>query len=74
MKIDVFIKPNTRHRDEVVPAEDGTLVVYTTAPAVEGRANLAATKLLAAHFGVPKSRVTLIRGAASRRKVFEITA
>ena len=72
MKISVKIKPNSRYREEVVANDDGSLVVYTKAPAVEGRANLAAVKLLAKHYGVAPSRVKLVRGATSRNKVFEI--
>ena len=58
MKISVRLKPNSRHREEVVVGDDGVLTIYTKAPAIEGRANLAAVKLL--------------RGAASKYKVFEI--
>ena len=72
MKVFVFLKPNSRHREEVVANDDGSLVVYTKAPAIEGRANLAAVKLLAKHYGVAPSRVKLVRGATSRNKVFEI--
>ena len=71
MKISVHLKPNSCHREEVVPNDDGSLTVYTKAPAVEGRAN-AAAKLLAKHFGVSPSKVRLVRGAASKYKVFEI--
>lgn len=72
MKISVHIKPNSRHREEVVAGDNGSLTIYTKAPAVEGRANTAAAKLLAKHFGVSSSKVKLVRGAASRYKVFEI--
>lgn len=72
MKISVLLKPNSRHREEVVANDDGSLTVYTKAPAIEGRANLAAVKLLAKHFSVAPSKIKLVRGAASRYKVFEI--
>jgi UPF0235 protein mflv_3569 len=72
MKISVHLKPNSRHREEVVVGGDGSLTVYTKAPAIEGRANLAAVKLLAKHFGVAPSKLKLVRGAASKYKVFEI--
>jgi uncharacterized protein len=72
MKISVHLKPNSRHREEVVTNDDGSLTIYTKTPAIEGRANLAAVKLLAKHFGVALSKVKLLRGAASRYKVFEI--
>lgn len=72
MKISVHLKPNSRHREEVVANDGGSLTVYTKAPAIEGRANMAAVKLLAKHFGVAPSKVKLVRGAASKYKVFEI--
>lgn len=72
MKISAKIKPNSRHREEVVVNDDGSLTIYTKAPAIEGRANLAAIKLVAKHYGVASSRVKLVRGVTSRNKVFEI--
>ena len=72
MKISVHIKPNSHHREEVVENDDGTLTVYVKAPAIEGRANAAAIKLLAKHFKVASSKVKLVRGATSKYKIFEI--
>jgi UPF0235 protein npun_R3528 len=72
MKISVHLKPNSRHREEVVVNDDGSLTVYAKAPAIEGRANVAAMKLLARHFGVAPSKIKLVRGATSKYKVFEI--
>ncbi len=72
MKISVHLKPNSRHREEVVANDDGSLTVYTKAPAIEGRANLAAVKLVAKYYGVTSSRVKLVRGVTSRNKMFEI--
>ena len=73
MKISVHLKPKSRHREEVVVGDDGVLTIYTKAPAIEGRANMAAAKLLAKYFGVAVSKVKLLRGVASKYKVFEIT-
>lgn len=72
MKISVYLKPSSRHREEVVVGDDGVLTIYTKAPAIEGRANTAAAKLLAKYFGVAPSKVKLVRGAASKYKVFEV--
>ena len=52
--------------------DDDTLTVYIKAPAIEGRANAAAIKLLAKHFKVAPSKVKLVRGATSKYKIFEI--
>ena len=72
MKISVHIKPNSRHREEVVKNDNDTLTVYVKAPAIEGRANAAAIKLLAKHFKVALSKVKLVRGVTSKYKIFEI--
>ena len=72
MKISVHLKPNSRHREEVVAGDNGSLTIYTKAPAIEGRANTAAAKLLAKYFSVASSKVRLVRGAASKYKVFEV--
>ena len=72
MLIAVTIKPNSKHREEVVLNDDGSLVVFTKALAVEGKSNEAAVRLLAKHYGVSKSRVRLVRGHTSKHKVFEI--
>ena len=72
MKISIHLKPNSRHREEVVMNDDGSLTIYTKEPAIEGRANLAAVKLLAKHFDVSSSKVKLVRGTASKYKMFEV--
>ena len=72
MKFSILLKPNSRHREEVVTNDDGSLTIYTKAPAIEGRANLASVKLLAKHFGVSSSKVKLVRGTALKYKVFEV--
>ena len=72
MKISILLKPNSRHREEVGAGDNGARTIYTKAPAIEGRANLAAVKLLAKHFGVSSSKVKLLRGATSKYKVFEV--
>ena len=52
--------------------DDDTLTVYIKDPAIEGRANAAAIKLLAKHFKVTSSKVKLVRGVTSKYKIFEI--
>ncbi|MDE2009673.1 MAG: YggU family protein [Candidatus Omnitrophica bacterium] len=52
--------------------EDGMTKVYLTAPPVDGKANQALIKFLAAHYGVNKSAVTIVKGEKSRHKAIEI--
>lgn len=70
MKIEVRVKPNSRV-EEVVQEEHG-LVVRVKEPPVEGRANRAVTKLLARHYGVPESQISILKGFTSRNKLVEV--
>lgn len=51
-------------------ATDGTLRlrVYVTAVPENGKANAAVIALLATHLGVPKTAITISRGASGRDK------
>lgn len=54
--------------------EDGPegLRARVTAPPEDGAANRAVAELLARALGVAKSRLTLVRGATSREKLFRL--
>jgi hypothetical protein len=70
MNVQVIVKPaSSRNKIE---ERDGTLYVWTTKPAVDGAANSAVVSLLSKHFHVPKSSITIIRGATSRTKLMHI--
>lgn len=69
----VLVKPGSRKGPLVETGADGVLVVYVREPAIDGRATKAAGEVLAKHFGVPKSRVTLTAGATSRHKRFRVS-
>lgn len=72
-RITVTIKPNSTKGPLVEPQVDDSVVVYIREIAEGGKANDALIKLLAAHFGVSKSRVEIIRGHTSRHKLVEVT-
>jgi uncharacterized protein len=59
-------------RDEIAGERDGRLVVRVTAPPVDGKANAAVCRLIADAYGVPKNRVTVVRGAKSRDKLVRV--
>ena len=69
----VTVKPGSKKGPLVEAAEDGSLTVYVRERAIEGKATEAVTKALAAHLGVPKSRLELVSGATSRVKRFRIS-
>jgi uncharacterized protein len=53
--------------------EDGVLRVRVSAPPVEGAANQALLRLLAAELDVPRRDVRLVAGAAGRTKLVVVT-
>ena len=71
MKINVRVIPRAKiNQVEVQP--DGLVRVHTTTAPTDGKATADVLKMLAQHYGVPKTSIRLIRGATSRDKVFEI--
>jgi uncharacterized protein (TIGR00251 family) len=71
MRISVRVKPNAR-KNEVERLEESRFLVSVTAPPFEGKANEKAIELLAEYFHVPKRRVIILKGAASKEKIVEI--
>lgn len=72
LTITARIKPRSRTPGfEIV----GTgLVVRVASPPLDGRANAEAVAIVAAAFGVPKSRVAIVAGDRGRNKRFRIVA
>lgn len=71
LTLDLRVQPGAA-RDEIVGAHGDRLKVRITAPPVDGRANRHLIDYLAAAFGVPRSRVTLLRGETGRAKTVQI--
>lgn len=71
MKITVKVHPKSS-QNKVIRNPEGDFVVYTNAPAEKNRANRAVVELLAAHFKVPKSSISILAGHASRSKIVEV--
>ncbi|HEX4993332.1 MAG TPA: DUF167 domain-containing protein [Methylomirabilota bacterium] len=69
--VQVRVQPKAR-RNEIVEQPDGVFRVRVTAAPEGGEANRAVTALLAEAFGVAPSRISLVRGATSRDKLFRI--
>lgn len=68
----ITVKPGSRKGPLVEVGEDGSLTVFVRERAVDGAANDGVVRLLAAHFGVPRSRVEIVRGHTSRSKLVEV--
>jgi uncharacterized protein (TIGR00251 family) len=70
MIIEVKVTPKASS-NRLVEA-DGTIQVYVTTAPEDGKANKAVIRLLAKHYGVARSRISIIRGETSRNKTVEI--
>ena len=66
------LRVTPRAARNAVTLKDGQLRVTVTTVPEDGKANAAVVQLLAKALGIPKSRLTLVRGATSRDKLFPI--
>jgi uncharacterized protein (TIGR00251 family) len=62
------VKPGSRV-EELTELEDGTWLARVKAPPVDGKANAAVIELVARHFGLRKSQVSIKSGASARMKL-----
>jgi uncharacterized protein YggU (UPF0235/DUF167 family) len=67
----IWVRPGAAHPG-VGGEHGGALVVRVSARATGGQATAAALAAVAAAFGVPRSAVTLVAGAASRTKIVDV--
>jgi uncharacterized protein len=68
----VRVKPGSRKGPLVETDPEGQLTIYVREPAIDGKANEAATRVLAEHLHVSKSQVELVSGSTSRLKRFRV--
>ncbi|MFM7334643.1 MAG: DUF167 domain-containing protein [Tabrizicola sp.] len=66
----VRVTPNARRPGIVL--EEGQIAIRVSEPPEDGKATEAARVVLARAMGVAKSRLTLLRGATSREKLFRL--
>jgi uncharacterized protein YggU (UPF0235/DUF167 family) len=69
----VRVKPGSRKGPLVEVGSNGELTIYVQERAVDGKANDAVIRLLAAHLQLPRSRVELVSGTTSRLKRFRVS-
>lgn len=65
------IQPRAR-RNDIIGIHGDALKIALTAPPVEGAANEACIAFLAKRFALPRSRVSIIAGHASRDKIIRL--
>jgi uncharacterized protein (TIGR00251 family) len=70
MRISVLVKPGARETSVTKVGED--YLVNLKAPPVDGKANKALIEVVAKHFQVRRTAVTIKSGHSSRRKLLDI--
>jgi len=70
-RLEVHVQPGAK-TTEAVGLHGHRLKVRLAAPPVDGKANEALLTFVAESLGVPRSRVTLLRGQTSRQKTVAI--
>jgi uncharacterized protein YggU (UPF0235/DUF167 family) len=71
MKIFVKAKPLAKE-ESIKKIDEINFIISVKEPPKRGKANAAITRVIAAYFKVAPSRVNLVSGFSSRKKVFEI--
>ena len=80
LKLEYLVNTNKPFEVTVTPKasrnqiklDDTGIRVYVTTVPEDGKATAVVIKMLAKAIGIPKSKLTLLRGASSRRKTFKI--
>jgi uncharacterized protein (TIGR00251 family) len=70
-RISIYVQPRAS-KTMVAGMHDGCVKVRLAAPPVDGAANAALIEFVAERLGLAKSRVRIISGQTSRRKVVEV--
>ena len=71
MRINVFVKPNAKY-SQVTKVSQFDYKVSVDAPVEDDKANKRLIEILAEHFEVPKSFVSILKGFRSKKKIIEI--
>lgn len=72
MRITVRVKPGSKKGPLVEVSDEGEMTVFLQQRAVDGAANDGLIAILADHFGVSKSRITIEAGFTSRIKRIDV--
>ncbi|MFB0566354.1 MAG: DUF167 domain-containing protein [Candidatus Aminicenantaceae bacterium] len=69
--LNVKVYPRSR-KQEIVEENSGELKIKVHSPPSKGEANRKVIEIIASHFGLPSSRVKIIRGQKSQRKLISL--
>lgn len=71
MRLRIKVKPNAR-TEKFEEQPDGSWVAWVKAPPVDGKANEELIRLIARHFDLPRSKITIRSGAGGRMKTVDV--
>lgn len=69
---EIAVRVTPRASRTALKVEDGVIRILVTVVPEDGKANKAVIEVLAKALGVAKTRLTLVRGATARDKVFRL--
>jgi uncharacterized protein YggU (UPF0235/DUF167 family) len=72
VRVTVKVKPGSKKGPLVETGDDGSLTLFLQQRAVDGAANDGLIEVLAKHYGVSKSRITIEAGFTSRIKRIDV--
>jgi uncharacterized protein (TIGR00251 family) len=70
-RIGVYVQPRAA-KTNIAGMHDGCVKIRLAAPPVDGAANAALIEFVAEQLDIAKSRVRIVAGSSSRRKVLEV--
>ena len=71
MRIYLKVIPRSS-QNKLEKISEGEYKAWLNAPPVDGKANEALVEIVAKHFGVSKSAVTIVGGKSTRRKMVDV--
>lgn len=70
-RISIYVQPRAS-KTEIAGMHDGCMKIRLAAPPVDGAANAALVEFIADRLNIAKSKVRVVTGSSSRRKVIEV--
>ena len=68
IRLSVKVQPNAR-KQEIQRISEEEYQIRILSPPIEGKANKELIQVIASHFHLPRSRVKIVRGRKSRKKI-----
>jgi uncharacterized protein (TIGR00251 family) len=70
-RLELYVQPRAS-KTQLAGMHDGRIKIRLAAPPVDGAANAELVSFVASRLGIAKSKVRVVAGEASRRKIVEV--